>query len=559
MPIRTHYALTAGITIAALLLGGGTRHGLPSDVILQLLAIPLAISCLIHARASATHKIPGSVSLWCTALVAVPLFQLVPLPPSLWTHLPGHDVVRQSIEATGQNLPWLSISVAPQSTWISLASLLPPLAILIGTVQLTNRERRSLSVVILATGLLSVFLGLLQVAQGPQSWLRFYEFTNTTEAVGFFANRNHFATFLLSLMMLAAVWTMNSTQPQAGETDPPIWSNTNVLVALTGFTVMAVLIAGQVMARSRAGLALTIVALIFVLLLVGGQGRKADTRLGSKILIGSIVFVAILSVQFAIYRVFERFSSDPLSDARLAFARNTLAAAKSFLPFGSGMGSFVKIYGAYEKPQDVVAGTYANHAHSDALQIVLEAGIAGIILIAIAALWHARRTAAVWRTSATGDYELDLNLTRACSLIIILVAAHSVVDYPLRTAAMSAVLAFAAGQMLAVTLKPRTAHASPAHETLEEAVRQALRSTSARTSSHAKSPRSGPAGNPADMRAAPPRLPLPSEAKNPVAGGRWGGDQQWPAAWTGTPSPEKSGSKQPGGPPPGDENEKDKP
>ena len=104
---------------------------------------------------------------------------------------------RLAFEITGQAVPWMPISVSPQATLLVLLSLIPPLAVFLGAVQLSYRERRWLSLVLIGVGIVSVFLGLIQVAQGPASGLRFFEFTNPSEAVGFFANRNHFAALHL--------------------------------------------------------------------------------------------------------------------------------------------------------------------------------------------------------------------------------------------------------------------------------------------------------------------------------------------------------------------------
>ena len=58
--------------------------------------------------------------------------------------------------------------------------------------------------------LIGAFLGILQVAQGPTSALRFYQFTNPNEAVGFFANRNHFAALVNVLILLTAAWAVEA-------------------------------------------------------------------------------------------------------------------------------------------------------------------------------------------------------------------------------------------------------------------------------------------------------------------------------------------------------------
>ena len=96
--------------------------------------------------------------------------------------------------------------MAPAATWLSLVSLLPPLAVFFATLLMSFRQRRLLSAWMLAFGAVSVFLGLSQVAGGPTSLLRLFANTNPTEAVGFFANRNHFAALLYVMILLAAAW-----------------------------------------------------------------------------------------------------------------------------------------------------------------------------------------------------------------------------------------------------------------------------------------------------------------------------------------------------------------
>ena len=63
----------------------------------------------------------------------------------------------------------------------------------------------SLCWLILGLGAVSLLLGFLQMTQGPASDLRFYEVTNPSEAVGFFANRNHFAALLNVTLIVSAL------------------------------------------------------------------------------------------------------------------------------------------------------------------------------------------------------------------------------------------------------------------------------------------------------------------------------------------------------------------
>ena len=80
------------------------------------------------------------------------------------------------------------------------------------------------------------------------------------------------------------------------------------------------------------------------------------------------------AIQYALYRILHRFPEDPLQDARIGFARNTITAALAFMPLGSGMGTFVPVYATFETAKDALLDTFANRAHNDILELWLEAG-----------------------------------------------------------------------------------------------------------------------------------------------------------------------------------------
>ena len=436
------FYLCAFVTVAALVLGGGTRSGFLSDAILQLIALPLLILSLWRlTQQQAARSRPWLVA-FCAALVLVPVLQTLPLPPSLWTELPNRKSEVEALELVGRGLPWMPVSVAPHATALAALSLIVPIAIFLGTVQLRFEERSRLSLVVIAVGLLSVFLGLSQVAQGPDSALRFFDFKNTTEAIGFFANRNHFAALLYSVTLLAAAWAVNALG-SGGGTPTERYDAAAIIALVASFTVMVMLVAAQAVARSRGGLGLTIVALLGALVLAFTDRRGASGVTPAKVLAAAVGLAALFATQFALYRIMERFAVDPLQDSRIPFATTTIEAAWSFMPFGSGMGTFAPVYATFEKPQDILANAYVNRAHNDVLEIWLELGVAGIALMLVFLGWYAVRSIAVWRHTAFGPREIDTLLARSATLIVGLLIAHSVVDYPLRTGAMMAVFAFA--------------------------------------------------------------------------------------------------------------------
>jgi O-antigen ligase len=520
------FYLTAAVLVGSLVLGGGTRSGFLSDAFLQLLTLPVLIHFLWRLFAGPLPQHLKVALSFCLALAALPLLQLVPLPPWLWTRLPNNDA-STAFEITGQAVHWMPLSVAPQATLLVLLSLIPPLAVFLGAVQLSYRERRWLSLVLIGVGIVSVFLGLIQVAQGPASGLRFFEITNPSEAVGFFANRNHFAALIYCVMVFAVAWTLPAATDVGTKLSQWQFDVASILKALAVFTILVMLLAGETMARSRAGLALTIVALFGALALgfayqTGVSFRPPSLRerfridrllsfSATKLLAAAIALTLVFSLQYALYRIQERFEADPVDDARLVFIPNTIEAAKAYLPFGSGLGTFVSVYPLFEKPEGTLANTYANHAHNDAAEVALETGIFGLVLMGLFVIWLAYRSAAMWTGPIPrGAGELDQTLARAATIVIGLLLAHSLVDYPLRTGAMMAVMAFACALLIppSTAEEPSTAHArEDAHFPVASGV-PAPRLPSAR-------------GNPAKAQ------DVPATGKR-----QWGSDINWPKEWS---------------------------
>ncbi len=514
---------------ASLVLGGGTRTGFLSDVLLQVISIPALIIAFSQLPRSGAGRglIFGVV--FCCILALVPILQIVPLPPRLWNALPNRDEVVAAFALLNQNLAWRPASVEPSVTLLAALSLIPPIAIFIGVSQLNLGERRWMSLVVVTIGVVSVLLGLLQFAQGTESPLRFYAFTNPSEAVGFFANRNHFAALLFSLTLLAAAWALDASMNTDAGGKRQRFEAASIIPLAASFTVLVILVAAQTTARSRAGMGLTMVALFGAFLLsLPDRFRSAGGRGASRILVGAILVAAILGVQFSLYRVMERFAEDPLADLRVPFARNTITAAKAFMPSGAGMGTFVPVYASFEPASDAPPGTFANRAHNDVLELWLESGLIGPGLMIVFSLWLLIRGLAVWRHSPSSGRVIDHALPRAATLVIALLIAHSSVDYPLRTGALMGIFAFAAALLMPAPIGSGRA---------EEIIHQKSR-TSTREQPKPEnyvSPEPVPAMS-LDASVAWPSAKVNQTltgrpASDTRSGERWGKDVLWPEEW----------------------------
>jgi hypothetical protein len=226
----------------------------------------------------------------------------------------------------------------------------------------------------------------------------------------------------------------------------------------------------------------------------------------------------LFSAQYALYRVLERFAADPLAGARIPLARNTMEAATSYMPFGSGMGTFVSVYGMFEKRQDTLVDKYANHAHNDLLQLWLEAGALGIVLVLLFIIWLVLRSVRVWRNSPGTGRGIDLLLPRAATLIIPLIIAHSFFDYPLRTGAMMAIFAYACALLIDPPLGVEGMNQ------VAQGIGEDLKAEQAvppRASAAPPDQNAPPPGRAADVTRAPSR---------PRAG-KWGEEIEWPEEW----------------------------
>jgi O-antigen ligase len=138
-----------------------------------------------------------------------------------------------------------------------------------------------------------------------------------------------------------------------------------------------------------------------------------------------------------------------MDDARWAIAATTWQAVQSFFPTGAGFGTFVPVYAHFERLQDILPDRYVNHAHNEWLQLFLETGLLGMIVVAAAGFALFTRAAKVWSNPDRLASPVDVTMARAAAIILVLVSLHSLVEFPMRTAAIAVTLAFCAGLLFA--------------------------------------------------------------------------------------------------------------
>jgi hypothetical protein len=417
-------------------LGGASAAGYLANGILQLLGLLCMLIVVLSGCVPRLSKAARLLLVLIGAAAALLTFELVPLPPFLWQLLPGRSTVVEGYSLLGMASPWLPISLSPSGTLAALTSLIPPAAVIVLVYASSGYGRLYSVYLIIGVAIASIVLGLLQKMQGPDSLYYIYDVTNRGGVVGFFANRNHLATLLLAAIPL--VGALSVSPKRADKQDDSKLGR----LMVTGCMALLIIV-GVIVVRSSAGWLLLPPAIFATaaVFLRGESGNvpKAVLQVGAAL--AAVCVIASVVAPIKMNDLGDKLSGmDP--HMRNQSIRTTASAALGYLPFGSGGGSFVRVYPQYEDVE-TASLEYLNHAHDDYVEVALEHGLPGLALVLAAfALWltQARR---LWRPGK-GD-----GLSRAGSIIVAIVFAHSLVDYPLRTAAMAAVAAFAFALMVA--------------------------------------------------------------------------------------------------------------
>jgi O-antigen ligase len=418
--------LAPGYLLICLALGGASGGGAIANGVLQLTAILLISWTLIDPRAVPLSSSARSLLKLGLCLVALVALQLLPLPPALWTGLPGHEVIADGYRLMKMPLPWLPISVAPAATAASALGLLPGFAIALLLLRMPSSGADALRLLIPGVAVLSVLLGLAQLVGGADSPLYFYDKTNTGLAVGPFANVNHQATLLLvALPFLAALEARSRGSRDARATE----TGRHLLLG----SIAVLLLIGIVITGSFAAYVIVVPVLIVGWILIRRErSARISLKFGAAMLVATVGAILLATFSPVALHLGTSFGG---SLSRPEMYRTTLGAIADYMPFGSGIGSFPLVYPLFEDPGQVTS-VYANHAHSDYLELILETGVPGLLLLLAFGIWWARRVIAVW--SGRGE---RIFLERAATVASAVVLVHSLVDYPARTAAITALFA----------------------------------------------------------------------------------------------------------------------
>jgi O-antigen ligase len=411
------------ITIGAL--GGSSRADVAPLIVLRPLSI-LAAAYAIYTLNRRQWRLYWPIFLLLAAVLTLLVIHLIPLPPAIWQSLPGRGIIEQIDSLLNVPGRWRPLSMVPSGTVNALYSMAVPIAVFALAAQLGPADHVRLLLLLIMIFVVSGLLGLIQAVGADV-----YIFDKTTENTGLFANRNHqgvLLAMLLPMLTVAAFWS-----------NPILSARIAVIAAgaLALITVPLIVVTG-----SRAGLIALIMAVALVPVIgvyrkkgtLPLRGRSVAIAYGiAALFFAVLIWMTIFASRDTALMRFEQIDED----LRYPVWVSIVDILPNYLPWGSGIGSYVEVYQILE-PDRLLRPSFSNHAHNEWLEIALTAGIPGIVLLACAVLLYCR---GIWRSLHTSG-PLGAFSRLGLGLILILAFA-STFDYPIRTPIMASVLAIA--------------------------------------------------------------------------------------------------------------------
>ena len=379
-----------------------------------LLAIQLAVALAVGASLFVDdkprldpHLVPllPRLKAGILAVCAYLVFQILPLPAALVRLLSsGTENFQRLYSPDFARLKAMSLSIVPSATFREGIELLT--YVLLGYLVIRfvtrGREIRRIILVLVGMGVFQSLYGMVEMTVRNPRILFYKKVFSLGSATGTFVNRNHFSAYLEMLIPLAlgfVIARMDFFSPGAAGIRKRLLLLTSrgaatSLLVVVGVVVMSL---GVILSRSRSGLFVLVFSffLFFEFAVFHFSRTRIRRRWIKRFVRGTFLAVTVAALVVGIGSTIERFALDDLArEDRPLFWSNTLRIVGDFPVFGTGYGTFVSAYPAYEKlggPELLVV-----HAHNEYLEWLSELGIVGTAVFLGFILYLVVRTYLLW-------------------------------------------------------------------------------------------------------------------------------------------------------------------
>ena len=329
-------------------------------------------------------RIPGIIFLIIT------LIQCLPLPLAILKYCSPmrYHLMVSSDAVLGVNRGWHSMSYNPYESlawWVFILSLF--LFFLIMREYCSSPQKLTLIVrLMLAVGIIESLYGLIQALE-PSVGVLWSDQYNHGLARGTFINRNHFAGFIGMIWPLGLGYIMGRkifyqsrlSEHRTEQTLKNIFVSARFNMLIVFIFLLTMMLLTLIFSQSRTGIVSMAAGVFTFLGLVYFQKRKTSAVF--KIFGGTtIVLLIFYSLRMGLGSIAERFLKLADDTSRISMWKDGLALLKDH-PFGVGLNNFKEVFPIYRVSSDSLDGR-AIHLHNDYLQLLIESGWPGFVVLA---------------------------------------------------------------------------------------------------------------------------------------------------------------------------------
>ena len=379
----------------------------------------------------------GWLSYAFTALFALLAFQVVPLPKFIVRLLsPATYAFHKAFAPGFANRGFLSLSVAPAQTFREGLELMTYVLVgflLIRTITRGNQIRRII-LFLVGMGAFEALYGLYELSTKNPHILFYKKIYNQESVTGTFVNRSHFSGYLemivpLAIGLIIARMDFFSMGGEGLKEKILHMAGKGHLTNILLTAAVIVMSLGIIFSQSRAGIfVLVFTFILFLEFIVFHFSRFGPRRRWIRNFIGiTFLLITIIALYIGIGSTIQRFALDNLlQESRPLYWSNVTRIIAAFPILGTGLGTFVSVYPAYEKlagPELLLV-----HAHNDLLEYFSELGAVGMVFLLGGILYMGLHAFLSWRERKNPDVK-GIVLGGTISLIVILI--HSLTDFNL--------------------------------------------------------------------------------------------------------------------------------
>jgi O-antigen ligase len=413
--------IAAGYFALLALFGGGLVGPTPAYGLLTFATIIVALTLTWQTGLADLNHLSPLAKYGLIGVALIPLLQIIPLPPAVWQALPGQALREQVLSLAGLDGTWQPLSLEPLSTALTAILAIGFVTLVLLMLRLNDAEFRRLLITAQGIVVVGILIGLSQVVTEGQ-FPNLQGVRTGGVLLGFYANKNHMAIILaitiplFSLIVSPALFGAQRSLPAR--------------IVYIGFVLICI-----IATNSRAGLLLGLVATGVAL---SDVARRIPWRVRIAAAVAILILVWIVTSTSAFEVVSRRFA-DVDGDLRWRFLSWTWPLAKQYGLLGSGAGSFQSLFMTTEH-LEWVKPTIVNHTHNEYLELLIEFGIPGLLVLALLVASLIQPFRRWWSLSSRNPRHAEMLFGFTT---ILLFALHSAIDYPLRRPAAWAFFALA--------------------------------------------------------------------------------------------------------------------